>query len=144
MPECKFEDRAGLSQKVLDGVNKLADNVATTLGPKGRNVILHQKGRDPIITKDGVTVSQFVHLDDEFENAAAQIIKQATSQTNSMAGDGTTTATVLSRERPYSSLFTADVQCMFTTLVRVFTNIHGACVARHKRSIRHKLWTDRV
>ncbi len=97
MPECKFEDRAGLSQKVLDGVNKLADNVATTLGPKGRNVILHQKGRDPIITKDGVTVSQFVHLDDEFENAAAQIIKQATSQTNSMAGDGTTTATVLSR-----------------------------------------------
>jgi len=98
VPECKFEDRAGLSQKVLDGVNKLADNVATTLGPKGRNVILHQKGRDPIITKDGVTVSQFVHLDDEFENAAAQIIKQATSQTNSMAGDGTTTATVLSRE----------------------------------------------
>ena len=98
MPECKFEDRAGLSQKVLDGVNKLADNVATTLGPKGRNVILHQKGKEPIITKDGVTVSQFVHLDDEFENAAAQIIKQATSQTNSMAGDGTTTATVLSRE----------------------------------------------
>ena len=98
MPTCKFEDRRGLNEKVLNGVNKLADNVATTLGPKGRNVILHQKGKDPIITKDGVTVSQFVHLDDEFENAAAQIIKQATSQTNSMAGDGTTTATVLARE----------------------------------------------
>ena len=97
MPTCKFEDRTGLSEKVLNGVNKLADNVATTLGPKGRNVILQQKGQDPIITKDGVTVSAFVHLDDEFENAAAQIIKQATSQTNAMAGDGTTTATVLSR-----------------------------------------------
>jgi len=97
MPKCVFEDRQGLSQKVLDGVNKLADNVAATLGPKGRNVILHEKGKDPIITKDGVTVSAFVHLDDEFENAAAQILKQATSQTNTMAGDGTTTATVLSR-----------------------------------------------
>ena len=97
MPKCKFEDRTGLSEKVLRGVNKLADNVATTLGPKGRNVILHQKGKDPIITKDGVTVSAFVHIDDEFENAAAQIIKQATSQTNAMAGDGTTTATVLAR-----------------------------------------------
>jgi len=98
VPKCKFEDRAGLSEKVLNGVNRLADNVAATLGPKGRNVILHQKGNDPIITKDGVTVSAFVHIDDEFENAAAQIIKQATSQTNSMAGDGTTTATVLARE----------------------------------------------
>ncbi len=98
MPTCKFEDRTGLNEKVLNGVNKLADNVAATLGPKGRNVILHQKGKEPIITKDGVTVSAFVHLDDEFENAAAQILKQATSQTNSMAGDGTTTATVLSRE----------------------------------------------
>ena len=98
MPTCKFEDRNDLNQKVLNGVNRLADNVAATLGPKGRNVILHQKGHDPIITKDGVTVSAFVHLEDEFENAAAQIIKQATSQTNALAGDGTTTATVLARE----------------------------------------------
>ena len=98
MPKCKFEDRATLNEKVLKGVDRLADIVATTLGPKGRNVILHQKGKDPIITKDGVTVSAFVHMDDEFENAAAQIIKQATSQTNTMAGDGTTTATVLARE----------------------------------------------
>ena len=98
MPNCKFESRNELNAKVLKGVNTLADNVAATLGPKGRNVILHQKGKDPIITKDGVTVSEFVHLDDEFENAAAQILKQATSQTNSMAGDGTTTATVLARE----------------------------------------------
>jgi len=98
VPTCKFEDRRGLSEKVLKGVNRLADNVATTLGPKGRNVILHQKGKEPIITKDGVTVSAFVHIDDEFENAAAQIIKQAASQTNTVAGDGTTTATVLARD----------------------------------------------
>jgi chaperonin GroEL len=98
VPTCKFESRAGLAAKVLKGVNILADNVAATLGPKGRNVILHQKGKDPIITKDGVTVSEFVHLDDEFENAAAQIIKQATAQTNTVAGDGTTTATILARE----------------------------------------------
>ena len=98
MPKCKFAERSGLNEKVLEGVNRLADNVAATLGPKGRNVILHQKGKEPIITKDGVTVSAFVHLDDEFENAAAQILKQATSQTNVIAGDGTTTATVLARE----------------------------------------------
>ena len=80
MPTCKFESRAELNAKVLRGVNILADNVAATLGPKGRNVILQEKGKDPMITKDGVTVSAFVHLDDEFENAAAQILKQATSQ----------------------------------------------------------------
>jgi len=97
MTACKFESRAELNAKVLRGVNLLADNVAATLGPKGRNVILHEKGKTPFITKDGVTVSAFVHCDDEFENAAVQIIKQATSQTNSMAGDGTTTATVLAR-----------------------------------------------
>ncbi len=98
MADCKFESRNELNAKVLKGVNTLADNVAATLGPKGRNVILQEKGKDPFITKDGVTVSAFVHCDDEFENAAAQIIKQATSQTNLMAGDGTTTATVLARE----------------------------------------------
>ena len=98
MPKCKFESRSELNAKVLKGVNTLADNVGATLGPKGRNVILHEKGKDPFITKDGVTVSAFVHSDDEFENAAIQIIKQATSQTNAMAGDGTTTATVLARE----------------------------------------------
>ena len=98
MPKCKFESREALSAKILKGVNALADNVGSTLGPKGRNVILHQKGKEPIITKDGVTVSAFVHLEDEFENTGAQIIKQATSQTNFMAGDGTTTATVLARD----------------------------------------------
>ena len=98
MPKCTYDSRTTLNEKLLEGVNKLADNVAATLGPKGRNVILQEKNKEPFITKDGVTVATFVHLDDEFENAAAQIIKQASSQTNTLAGDGTTTATVLARE----------------------------------------------
>ena len=92
-----YKNGNDLSEKILAGVNKLADNVASTLGPSGRNVILHQRGGNPIITKDGVTVAKFVEFDDPFENAAAQIIKQAAEKTNSLAGDGTTTATVLAR-----------------------------------------------
>ena len=86
-----------LQQKILNGVNKLADNVAVTLGPKGRNVILASKGKRPIVTKDGVTVANFVDLDDPVENAAAQLLKQVASETNTAAGDGTTTSTVIAR-----------------------------------------------
>ncbi len=86
-----------MNQKILNGINILADNVASTLGPRGRNVILQEKNKRPIITKDGVTVAEFVDLEDPFENAGVQIVKQAASQTNIDAGDGTTTATVLSR-----------------------------------------------
>jgi chaperonin GroEL len=92
-----YDSGSAMAQRILAGVNKLADNVASTLGPRGRNVILQEKNKRPIITKDGVTVANFVDLDDPVENAAAQIIKQAAEQTNSDAGDGTTTATVLSR-----------------------------------------------
>ena len=93
-----YDNGTSLGDKILRGVNQLADNVASTLGPRGRNVILQEPGGNPIITKDGVTVAQFVNFDDPFENAAAAVIKQAAAQTNSMAGDGTTTATVLARE----------------------------------------------
>ena len=95
----QYESGTNLQQKVLKGANVLADNVASTLGPRGRNVILHVKqGQDnPIITKDGVTVAKFVELEDPFENVGAQIIKQAAAKTNSEAGDGTTTSTVLTR-----------------------------------------------
>jgi len=93
----KYCSDSALHEGLLRGVNILADNVASTLGPRGRNVILHKKGGRPIITKDGVTIARFVDLEDPFENAAVQVIKQASSQTNSVAGDGTTTATVLAR-----------------------------------------------
>jgi chaperonin GroEL len=93
-----FDNGRSLSEKLLEGVNVLADNVASTLGPRGRNVVLQPKGKNPIITKDGVTVAEFIELDDPFANAGVQIIKQAARETNSNAGDGTTTATVLARD----------------------------------------------
>ena len=93
----KYQNGSSLQTQILNGINKLADNVASTLGPRGRNVILHNKGSRPIITKDGVTVANFVELEDPFENVGAQILKQAADETNSLAGDGTTTSTVLAR-----------------------------------------------
>ena len=96
MPK-NYDAGSSLSQKILTGVDTLADNVASTLGPRGRNVIIQQEGKRPIITKDGVTVAELVALDDPFENVGVQIIKQASRQTNTVAGDGTTTATVLAR-----------------------------------------------
>ena len=92
-----YDDNQSLQQKIITGANVLADNVASTLGPRGRNVLLQEKGKSPFITKDGVTVARFVSLDDPFENAGAQIIRQAAIQTNNNAGDGTTTSTVLAR-----------------------------------------------
>ena len=94
----QFSNGYELNSKILEGINKLADNVATTLGPKGRNVILfHKEQGVPVITKDGVTVAKFVQLEDPFENVGAQIVKQAAEQSATRAGDGTTTATVLTR-----------------------------------------------
>ncbi len=92
-----YDDNQTLQQKIMKGANILADNVASTLGPRGRNVLLQEAEKDPFITKDGVTVAQFVALEDPFENAAARVIRQAAIQTNNDAGDGTTTSTVLAR-----------------------------------------------
>jgi len=92
-----YSHGARLQDKIISGIDVVADNVASTLGPRGRNVILHRKDANPIITKDGVTVASFVELSDPVMNTAAQIIKQASSKTNTDAGDGTTTSTVLTR-----------------------------------------------
>ena len=93
----QYESGQTLQQKIAKGIDVLADNVAATMGPRGRNVILHQEGSNPIITKDGVTVAKFVDLEDPFENVGVQILKQVADQTNTDAGDGTTTSTVLAR-----------------------------------------------
>ncbi|MFS6555661.1 TCP-1/cpn60 chaperonin family protein, partial [Parabacteroides distasonis] len=77
------------------GVNKLANAVKVTLGPKGRNVIIDKKFGAPSITKDGVTVAKEIELEDPFENMGAQLVREVSSKTNDVAGDGTTTATVL-------------------------------------------------
>lgn len=90
-----FEDRA--QQKLLAGINKLADAVAVTMGPTGRNVIIDKSFGNPVVTKDGVTVSKEVELKDPFEHMGAKLVNEVASKTSDTAGDGTTTATVLAR-----------------------------------------------
>src|SRR3954452_24405230 len=82
-------------QKLLAGVSKLARAVRSTLGPRGRNAILDKGWGSPSITKDGVTVAEDIELEDPYENMGAQLVKEAASKTSDVAGDGTTTATVL-------------------------------------------------
>ena len=93
--QLKFNDEA---RRALEaGVNKLADTVKVTLGPKGRNVVLDKKFGAPTITNDGVSIAKEVELDDPFENMGAQLVKEVATKTNDVAGDGTTTATVLAQ-----------------------------------------------
>merc|ERR1719380_348220 len=84
-------------QKMLKGCERLADAVQTTLGPKGRNVVIEQAFGAPKITKDGVTVAKNIEFADKFENMGAQLVRSVANKTNDIAGDGTTTATVLTR-----------------------------------------------
>ena len=79
------------------GVNQLADTVKITLGPKGRNVVLGKKFGSPLITNDGVTIAKEIELEDAFENMGAQLIREVSTKTNDVAGDGTTTATLLAQ-----------------------------------------------
>ncbi|MCU0591962.1 MAG: chaperonin GroEL, partial [Desulfobacterales bacterium] len=84
-------------EKMLKGVNVLADAVKVTLGPKGRNVVLDKSFGSPTVTKDGVTVAKEINLEDKFENMGAQMVREVASKTSDVAGDGTTTATVLAQ-----------------------------------------------
>jgi len=93
--DVKFGDSA--RQRMLAGVNVLADAVKVTLGPKGRNVVLDKSFGAPTVTKDGVSVAKEIELKDKFENMGAQMVKEVASQTSDVAGDGTTTATVLAQ-----------------------------------------------
>jgi len=91
----KFDEEA---RRALEaGVDKLANAVKVTLGPKGRNVVLDKKWGAPTITNDGVSIAKEVELEDPFENMGAQLVKEVASKTNDVAGDGTTTATVLAQ-----------------------------------------------
>jgi chaperonin GroEL len=91
----KFEQQA--SDAILRGVNQMANAVKVTLGPKGRNVILEKSFGSPVVTKDGVTVAKEIELEDKFENMGAQMVKEVASKTSDVAGDGTTTATVIAQ-----------------------------------------------
>ena len=101
--EVKFSEEA--RSKILKGIKILADTVTVTLGPKGRNVVLEKSWGAPTVTKDGVTVAKEIQLEDKFENMGAQMVKEVASKTSDVAGDGTTTATVLSR-----SIFTEGIK----------------------------------
>lgn len=91
----KFDEDA---RRALErGVNKLADTVKVTIGPKGRNVVIDKKFGAPTITNDGVTIAREVEVEDPYENLGAQLVKEVATKTNDIAGDGTTTATVLAQ-----------------------------------------------
>src|SRR6476660_6865783 len=93
--QLKFDDEA---RRALEaGVNKLADTVKVTLGPRGRNVVLDKKFGAPTITNDGVTIAKEIELTDPYQNLGAQLVKEVATKTNDVAGDGTTTATVLAQ-----------------------------------------------
>ena len=93
--EIKFDQEA--RQAILNGINVLADAVKVTLGPKGRNVVIDKSFGSPTITKDGVSVAKEIELEDKCENIGAQLVKEVASKTSDVAGDGTTTATVLAQ-----------------------------------------------
>src|SRR5213594_2725319 len=93
--EIRFDQDA--RQKMLSGVDQLANAVRVTLGPKGRNVVIEKSFGSPTVTKDGVTVAKEIELEDKFENMGAQMVKEVASKTSDVAGDGTTTATVLAQ-----------------------------------------------
>src|SRR5512135_3126792 len=93
--ELRFDQEA--RNAILKGVNTLADAVKVTLGPKGRNVVIEKSFGSPTITKDGVTVAKEIELENKFENMGAQMVKEVASKTSDVAGDGTTTATVLAQ-----------------------------------------------
>ena len=112
--EIRFGDDA--RQKMFAGVNVLANAVKVTLGPKGRNVVLDKSFGAPTVTKDGVSVAKEIELDDKFENMGAQMVKEVASHTSDVAGDGTTTATVLAQAIRHRPEFTFRVNSVANPL----------------------------
>ena len=142
---------------LLAGVSKLARAVKSTLGPRGRNAVLDKGWGSPKVTKDGVTVAEDIELDDPFENLGAQLVKEAASKTNDVAGDGTTTATVLAeaiyREGLKMVATGADPMALTRGIPRVSTaateQIQEARQARRRKeqerdqASRHDRWKQR-
>jgi chaperonin GroEL len=104
MPAKQLEYSEDARRALKRGIDALADAVKITLGPKGRNVVLDKKFGPPTITNDGVTIAKEIELDDPFENMGAQLLKEAATKTNDIAGDGTTTATVLAQALVHEGL----------------------------------------
>ncbi|MEO8456516.1 MAG: TCP-1/cpn60 chaperonin family protein, partial [Chloroflexota bacterium] len=115
-----------------NGVDALADAVKITLGPKGRNVVLEKKFGSPTITNDGVTIAKDIELDDPFENIGAQLAKEIASKTNDIAGDGTTTATVLGQAIVHEGLKNVAAGANPMALKRGIEKAAAAVVAQVK------------
>ena len=97
MAKKEIKYRGEAREKMMQGVDTLANAVKVTLGPKGRNVLLEKSWGSPTTTKDGVTVAKEIELEDKFENMGAQMVREVASKTSDVAGDGTTTATILAQ-----------------------------------------------
>src|SRR5579872_594139 len=126
-----FEESA--RHRLEAGVNKLADTVKVTLGPKGRNVVIDKKFGAPTITNDGVTIAREVELEDPFENMGAQLVKEVATKTNDVAGDGTTTATVLAQALIHEGLRNVAAGASPMSLKRGMEKGVAAVVAQVKK-----------
>src|SRR5260370_9486879 len=120
-------------QAILRGVNILADAVKITLGPKGRNAVIEKKFGEPVMTKDGVTVAKEIELQDPLENMGAQMVREVASQTSDVAGDGTTTATVLAQAIFREGVRTVAAGASPMSLKRGIEKAAEACVAEIKK-----------
>lgn len=124
------------------GINKLADTVRITLGPRGRNVVLDKKFGAPVITNDGVTIAKEIELEDEFENMGAQLVKEVSTKTNDVAGDGTTTATLLAqalvREGMKNVAAGADPMSLKRGIEAAVEATVESVVANSKKNQRHR------
>ena len=131
--EIKFnEDARGA---MLRGVNTLADAVKVTLGPKGRNVVLEKSFGSPLITNDGVTIAREIELEDAFENMGAKLVAEVASKTNEIAGDGTTTATVLAQAMIHEGLKNVTAGANPVGIRKGIEKAVAAAVARIKRNL---------
>jgi chaperonin GroEL len=133
--ELRFNEEA--RRHLESGVNKLADTVKVTLGPKGRNVVLEKLTGTPTITNDGVTIAREIHLRDPFENMGAQLVKEVATKTNDIAGDGTTTATVLAQAMIVAGMRAIEQGANPMLLKRGMTRAVGRLIPRLNDMARH-------
>ena len=139
--ELRFNDDA--RSLLQAGVDQLADTVKSTLGPKGRNVILEKITGAPVVTNDGVTIAREIHLRDQFENMGAQLVKEAAIKTNDIVGDGTTTATVLAQ-----AIIREGMQAIGEggnpVLIKRGIDVAVARLVEHLRSVAHRWSLSRI
>src|ERR1700730_6349150 len=126
---------------LLAGVDQLAEAVKSTLGPKGRNVILEKITGSPVVTNDGVTIAREIYLKNQFENMGAQLVKEAAIKTNDIVGDGTTTATVIAQAIVREGMLAIDVGANPGSLKRGIDMAVGRLV-EHLQAVAHPISTE--